>query len=149
MLVLGMSSLFIGILANQFHGKGIRWKILLLSLPGASNQTDWATVSVDSAFFLFLQQEAVFVDTRHREDFQVDHIPDAITLPFFEFFDHTDLFHDRERNAVYILYDLERNSKNVRLMARQLARNGFTRVFVMRGGFVEWLDKKYPVERGG
>lgn len=70
MVILGMSSLVIGILANQFHSKGIRWRILLLSLPGASNQVGWTTISVDSAFFLFLQQEAVFIDTRHREDFE-------------------------------------------------------------------------------
>ena len=146
--ILIMGSLFVGILVNQVQNKGIHWKILLLSLPSTSNPTGLTYVSTDSAFFGYLQQEAVFVDIRLCDDFEIDHIPGALSQPVFDFFNHTDLFEPRERDAKVILYDLERNSKNVRLMARQLVKEGFKNVFIMRGGFVEWLDKTYPVEKG-
>lgn len=146
--ILGLGALVVGILSNQFHSQGIKWKILQLSVPTLSGQSQWTYVSVDSAFFLFLQQEDEFIDIRIRDDFEIDHIPNAHSLPFFEFFDTPQKFSQQDKSTTYILYDLERNSKTVRLMARQLIKESFDSVYVMRGGFVEWLDKTYPVEGG-
>jgi len=141
--------LFVGILVNQFHGQGIRWRILLLSVPTGSKQTEVAHVSVDSAFTLFTQSSAVFVDIRLREDFEIDHIQGALPLPLFDFFTNPAPFKRKNRDATYILYDFERHSKKVRLTARQLSKYGFKKVIVLHGGFAEWLERSLPVESGG
>jgi len=141
--------LIVGILVNQFHGQGIRWRILLLSIPVGSKQAEWAHVSADSAFALFTQNAAVFVDIRPGEDFDIDHIPEALPLPFFDFFNHPAPFKRKNKDATYVLYDFERHSKRVRLTARQLSKCGFKKVFVLYGGFAEWLDKSFPVKSGG
>jgi len=148
MSALGAASLFLGILMNQYIAQGIRWPLLALSVTDTSRQIGWAYTSTDSAFALFLQKEAVFVDIRPDSDFAVDHIPDALSAPFFTFFHNRSLFQKLNKDSVYLLYDLERNSKNVRLMARRLVKDGFKQTFVLRGGYVEWLDKTYPVELG-
>ena len=88
------------------------------------------------------------MDIRPDSDFAVDHIPDALSVPFFTFFHNRSLFQKLNKDSVYLLYDLERNSKNVRLMARRLVKDGFKQTVVLRGGYVEWLDKTYPVELG-
>ena len=133
---------------NQFHEQGIRWRILALSLSINSNQSGWTTISTDSAFSSFLQEQAAFIDIRPEEDYNTDHIPGAISLPFFPFFKKPDLFQNRDKDTIVILYDLERNSKKVRMLGRQLHSMGFKQVKVLRGGYVEWLDKGYTVEKG-
>ena len=102
-IVVALGALFVGILVNQFHNEGIRWNILLLSVPELSRQSEWTTVSTDSAFFLFLQQEVCFIDIRHGDDFEIDHIPGSISLPFFDFFKNTELMAGRDIEADYIL----------------------------------------------
>ena len=147
-IVIALGALFVGILVNQFHNNGIRWNILLLSLPEFSHQPEWTTVSTDSAFFLFLQQEVCFIDIRHQDEFEIDRIPGSISLPFLDYFDNTDLMDDRDRESAYILYDFQRHSKSIRLVAKQLVKDGFRHIYVMQGGYIEWLDRKYPVEGG-
>ena len=148
LIVLGLGSLLIGIIVNGFHSRGIHWKILLLSLPGLSQQAGWHFVSSDEAFASFLQDHVIFVDSRPRDDYEIDHIPGARSVPFFDYFRNPAMMNQEDAEARYILYDQERNSRQVRLLARQLARDGYRQVTVMRGGFVEWLYKGYPSEKG-
>jgi rhodanese-related sulfurtransferase len=148
LLMLSLCALCVGIAVNQFHTRGIRWQILLLSLPWASSQSGWAYMSTDSAFVAFLQHEAVFIDMRSADDYEIDHIPGALSLSFFEFFDRSSFVKHQDKNAKYILYDFERNSKPVRLMARQMAKYRFQSVSVLRGGLSEWLYRSFPVEQG-
>ncbi len=147
-IAIALGALIVGILVNQFHNQGIRWNILLLSLPEFSGTSEWTAVSTDSAFFLFLQQEACFIDIRRQDEFEIDRIPGSISLPFFDYFENTDLMNGRDRESAYILYDFKRHSKSVRLVAKRLVKEGFRHIYVMQGGYIEWLDRKYPVEGG-
>ena len=141
-------ALVVGIAVNQLHRNGIQWRVLILSIPMSGLDKDWNYVSTDSCFSVFLSGEAVFVDTRSRQDFEIDHVPGAISVPFFEFVNDIDRIEAWDKDDVTILYDLERYSKTARLMARQLVKEDFQNVSIMRGGYVEWLDRMYPVERG-
>ena len=139
----------VGIVVNQLHRNGIQWRVLILSIPMSGLDKDWNYVSTDSCFSVFLSEEAVFVDIRPRQDFEIDHVPGAFSVPFFEFFNDIDRIKTWDKDDVTILYDLERHSRTARLMARQLVKEGFRNVSIMQGGFVEWLDRMYPVERSG
>jgi len=141
-------SFVLGIAVNQIHPEGISWRLLSLTLLENGESAGWTYTSVDSAFGLFLASKAHFVDTRPSSSFTIDHIPGAMSLPFRDVFRNGGQLSGDDKTETLILYDLERNAKQVRLVARQLTREGFITVLVMRGGFVEWLDKTYPVERG-
>ncbi len=141
-------SLILGVVVNQMHPEGIAWRLLSLTLTGTGESRGWTYTSVDSSFGLFLAGDAQFVDTRPGTSFTLDHIPGAVGLPFHDLFQDKNSMSVEDKAKTLILYDLERNSNKVRLVARQLTREGFSTVLVMRGGFVEWLDKTYPVERG-
>jgi rhodanese-related sulfurtransferase len=147
-LTVAFIALAVGVVVNQLHRNGIQWRVLILSIPMSGLDKDWNYVSTDSCFSAFLSGEAVFVDIRSRQDFEIDHVPDAISVPFFDFFNDIDRIETWDKDDVTILYDLERHSKTARLMARQLVKEGFQHVSIMRGGFVEWLDRMYPVEQG-
>ena len=47
-----------------------------------------------------------------------------------------------------ILYDFDPSDQTVRGMARYANRRGIQQVFVLHGGFSEWLQMAYPVEKG-
>jgi rhodanese-related sulfurtransferase len=145
-VAIGLVSLFIGIIVNQFLNQGIPLRVLMLSIPGKSGWKHYQTATADSAFFHFLEESAVFVDIRPQKDFDMDHVPGALSLPFREFFAEPSLFKDQDRETTYILYDAELNSRPVRLMGRQLEKMGFQNILILRGGFIEWLDRTFPVE---
>jgi rhodanese-related sulfurtransferase len=147
-VLIGLISMLTGIVVNQLSDQGIRFRMLMLSLPGRSGWNHFATTTADSAFFCFLEGSHIFVDVRTEKDFNIDHVPDALSLPFRSFFNTPSLFEDQDRSAAYILYDAEINSRSVRLVGLQLQKMGFKQILILRGGFIEWLDRTFPVEGG-
>ena len=89
------------------------------------------------------------MDIRPKDEFDIDHVPGAFALPFYEFFENPEQSEDFYRDSVYILYGSERYSKRVRLVARQLGKLGFENIHIMFGGYIEWLDRGYSTESGG
>ena len=147
MAAVALGALVVGIIVNAYHPRGIRWEILKLSLPWTSDD-GWSHVSADSAFSMFLGGDATFIDVRSRDDYRLDHIQGALSLPFFEDFTRPELLERLDAQGTIILYDLERNASAPRLIARYLARKEFVSVHVIRGGYIEWLDMTFPVETG-
>ncbi len=148
LVTVGLSTLILCVLINQFHGEGIRWKVLMVSLPLVSNDDGWQYASTDSCFAVHLQQSADFIDVRDSESFEIDHVPGAFSMPFQKLFDGPSTWEERDRETTLILYDELRHSKRARLAARYLSHMGFHHVVVLRGGYIEWLDRTFPVEAG-
>ena len=147
-ILIGLMSLLVGVVLNQLISQGMRWRMLMLSIPGKAGWKHYNTTTVDSAFFCFLEKTHTFVDIRSKKDFDIDHVPEALSLPFRDFFNSPALFEDQDRDAEYILYDAEINSRPVRLVSQQLEKMGFTNILILRGGFIEWLDRTFPVQGG-
>lgn len=147
MAILGAGTLIIGILINQYNTRGIPWRLLLASVPISHHSNGWTFVSPDSALLLYTQKKALFIDVRDKEDFELDHIGSAVSLPFIEFYKRPSKFKDWNIDKNYILYSFGTTSRHDELAAGQLARSGFRNVFILHGGFGIWLEKNYPVER--
>src|SRR4030042_1515827 len=146
-LITGCTALILGFLVNQVHPRGIGWRLLLLSVDAQSRREAWNPISADSAFVHFMMRTAVFIDIRPGEEFALDHIPGARSVPFHDFFRHP--FIGREREGVLVLYAFEPMSTRPRLVAQQLGKMGYTGVMFIRNGFSEWLERGFPTERGG
>lgn len=144
----GFGTLCLGILFNQFQPEGIRWQVLTLSLPSASSDSGWQYASTDSCFFIHLQHTAKFIDVRDSESFTIDHVPGAMSIPFQSLFDDKTMIINLDRTQDVIIYDELRHSKRAKLSARYFFHMGFENVIVMRGGYIEWLDRTFPVETG-
>ena len=147
-LILGSLSLLIGTLVNQFHNRGIRWHILQLTMTTLPGGLECVTISADSAFFQFIQESAVFIDVRTSDEFGVDHIPGALSLPFFSFFNNPDQFKKKDKNTTYILYCFKSDCYHAMLMANHLERSEFNNVMILKHGFSAWLEMDYPNEQG-
>lgn len=145
MALLVTLSFFVGGIVNLFHPQGIPPALLLTSIK---THGPWHRISPDSAFALFTQNQALFLDIRPQKDYRIEHIPNAISLPFFEFFQNLKKFKKNyPKEKTYILYGDESTMHQARLMASQLDQLGFKKVATMYGGLPLWLEIGYPIEK--
>ncbi len=140
--------LLLGLVINQVHPRGIRLPVLISSLVLNSSQQGWRPISADSSFVLYMQKSAHFFDIRSREQFKLDHLKGARSLPFYEFMIHPEDFDLPEKESVIILYDFPPHSPKAPLMIRQLESRGYKEVFFLRNGYSQWLEYGFPIEKG-
>ncbi len=85
--------------------------------------------------------ELILVDVREPDAFRLGNIPNSVNIPrgILEFDIYSKFPHIRLDDEI-ILYD--RTGKDLApLSAEQLMRIGFTRVFVLEGGWKNWIEK--------
>jgi rhodanese-related sulfurtransferase len=146
-ILLGIIALLIGLLTNQIQSNGIPWELLSHTLAMMGKSPSYNTLSADSTFFLFIQGETVMIDTRSSEAFLQDHIPRALSLPFYTYFSHPERYQLPDPNKQIILYCFEPECQQARLMAGHLTR-WYPQVSVLRGGLASWIEMGFPVTRG-
>ncbi|MEE2960382.1 MAG: rhodanese-like domain-containing protein [Myxococcota bacterium] len=86
-------------------------------------------------------EKFVFIDARPPSDYKIDHIKDAISLPFY----------DAERcapslpsNAWYVTYCACPHNESQHA-AEALEKAGFKNVWVLDEGYLEWKKRGYPI----
>lgn len=149
MAVLGLAALLLGMAWNQAHPQGLGWRLLWLTLSDPPRSAAWTPLATDSAFALFIQGSAEFIDIRDPQAFALDHIPGAESRPFFDFFHGKDPAEWPSRDQTLVLYDFETNSRRAPLMVWACQKKGYRSVFFLRNGFKDWLDYGFPVQTGG
>ncbi len=143
--LLGLS-LALGVAVNQFHPNGIRWPLLQPRWNSADAKAAVRFISADSAFVLHLQGNINFIDVRPEEEYQIDRIPGAVSLPLIKFYQSPQMLEQLDPGKPAILYCFEPGCKEVNTLAKELAHRQFREVLILYGGFSEWLEKGYPVE---
>ena len=146
-IFVGFLTIVTSVIVNRFHPQGIRLHELALIFP-TSYSTEIQTVSVDSALIFMFEETAIFLDIRPPDQYAIDHIPTAISLPFKGVSPSKS---DRLKNIEtkpWILYDFQTNSKQAKYLFKRLKKKNAGRVYLLEGGFAEWLEKRYPLELG-
>lgn len=101
-------------------------------------------VSVDDVKKAFdAKQDFILVDARPPSDFAVEHIVGAVNVPYFEVDKHLSKLPKDKWIVTYCACP----HAEAEQAARELAKNGYTKVKVMDEGYFGWVDKKYPVEK--
>lgn len=134
-------------LVNVVHPQKIAWS-LLLPWGQVENQSPIVFISADSAYMLFVEDEAVFVDVRDTADYQLDHIPGAVSLTLMQYYHQPDRIARWERELPYVFYCFEAGCPEAEQLAEEFARSGFSRLMILYEGYAEWLARQYPVEKG-
>jgi rhodanese-related sulfurtransferase len=147
MIIIGFGSLCVGILFNQVNRHGIRWHVLMYSLRRISHQQNFNYISADSAYALHIEGRGRFIDIRSYDDFLLDHIPGALSAPYFEILKRPDLLQYKSDDMAVVCYGFNPEDRKVRQVADLLKRKGFSKVFVLYGGFAEWIEMGYPVAK--
>jgi rhodanese-related sulfurtransferase len=88
----------------------------------------------------------VLVDCRRETEFDQEHIPDAINLPFAQVStDHSIL----RQYDVIIVYGARYNDPVALGMSKRLLELGHKDVRTLRGGLEAWIAAGYPVDGEG
>jgi cytochrome c oxidase cbb3-type subunit 3 len=113
--------------------------------PEPDFSSDTPYVSVDELKQAYDQgANMVILDARPAQDYQMDHISGAISMPFYEVEDrHSELPRD-----TWIVTYCACPRAEAEEAARILRDNGFTKVKVLYDGYFEWLGRDYPVTQG-
>lgn len=121
--------------------------------PAAKDAVDFADVaksndklfvSVDDVKKAFdAKQDFILVDARPPSDFAVEHIVGAVNVPYFEVDKHLSKLPKDKWIVTYCACPHAEAEE----AARQLTKNGYTKVKVMDEGYFGWVDKKYPIEK--
>jgi rhodanese-related sulfurtransferase len=149
MVILGIGALFIGVFVNQILTQGVKWSVLLLSLPGSSSMKDLTTISVDSAMALSFEKRVIFVDVRPEEEYEIDRIQGAKSVPFEKILKGVEQIEFLDKKQPMILYCFDSDCKKAYMAARYLIKKKFREVMILREGFAGWLERNFPVEVGG
>ena len=113
---------------------------MLALLVSCSEQATYTDVTVEEAQEIIDQQEVVVLDVRTVEEYNSSHIPDALLIPVSELESRLDELNPSDRILVYCKSGV-RSAK----AAGILVDNGFTCVFNMEGGIIEWQAHSFPV----
>jgi rhodanese-related sulfurtransferase len=104
-------------------------------------------IDIDTLKYLVESGEALLLDARTAADFNLGHLPGALSLPVYEFdrtFKDVEDLLDKEKTI--ITYCSSVTCIDSTLLAKKLYRSGFQNIFVYRGGFEEWTESDNPVE---
>jgi rhodanese-related sulfurtransferase len=145
-VLIGTAAMICGFSINQFLAEGLNWRLLRLTLNPQGRQQAWQPISADSAFFMHSTGDAVFVDIREQEAYEVDHIPGALSIPFHQFFKDPAPLLSGDPRRPHILYCQEAFCRRDRLMVQALQSHGFTSVYFIRNGYLKWLEYGFPVD---
>lgn len=138
--------MILGFIANQMLSGGIKWPVLALAFPWTGSDADVEKITCDSTFFML--DDLCVVDVRPEEEYNIDHIPGAVSLPFLTLYDSPEMIDSWNRTQTLVLYCFKPTCKETMMMSDKLKRMGFKNILVLQEGFAGWLEREYPVALG-
>jgi rhodanese-related sulfurtransferase len=102
-------------------------------------------VNAAEAFALYQTEEAVFVDSRDREDYERDHIPGAINVPMREWAEvWPEMESQLPREGLLVLYCYGAHCGLSTRQGKRLLALGYSNLRVLDYGWSEWTKAEYP-----
>lgn len=144
------TALLLGLMINLLHPKGISFRILFHpSLFLRQNLAgEYHIISADSALILLDQSMVEFLDIRTADDYHLDHIPGAHHLSFNHLLSGFTADIGIQSDVKVIIYDQEGEMEQLKLAAISLQQAGYRNIYLLFGGYLNWLQKGYSVEQG-
>ena len=146
MLAIIILSLAVGLFTNILRSDRIPILSQDMTLADDLDEVSGQPVAVTLAQAKSLFDKGVlFVDARGDEYFADGHIQNAWNSGFFmELMFKLDSLQSRDDGVV--LYCSDDDCGSSEQLANDLYNEGFTKLFVFKGGWLEWNESGYPVE---
>lgn len=149
-ILLVLISILIGIGSNILSSKPLPWFAVELSVVEdveiKSNEPILAAISIEQAK-LFFDDEVLFVDARDEGYFEAGHIKGAMKNIFL----YELIFNIEEKqnkDTPLVVYCGDPGCGDSEQLAYDLKDSGFTKLYVFKGGWLEWSKASYPSEVG-
>lgn len=111
----------------------------------ANNPANFPRISVADAKKLYANGQAVFVDVRSNEQYQLGHIKGAMSIPGSQLVRRFNEVTPRKTVITYCACSAEQSSGRA---AADLIAHGVKNVFALKGGWHEWKTEGLPTATG-
>jgi rhodanese-related sulfurtransferase len=98
-------------------------------------------VTTAQAIQMINQQKALFIDVREKDEFEKEHIADAVNMPVSTLNDAQVKQKDKAKPIIIVCASGQR----ARAAVKQLKAKGFSDLYVLKGGINEWKAAKLPL----
>jgi rhodanese-related sulfurtransferase len=116
----------------------------LLNVPKTEAQS-FPRMSIDDAFKLYRNNQAVFIDVRSNEQFTYGHIKNGLSIPGSQLIKRFREVPSQKTIITYCACSAEQSSGRA---AADLIAHGVKNVFALKGGWTEWKAKGHPTAVG-
>ena len=156
LLFLLFSAVIIALPFNWFSPFGIalmgQWETSK-GVVTAISKTDSVSASIEINNPVMIKQivqkkEKIILDVRHRESYNQGHLPSALSFPLIEFDDGIgQLLSSINRQSALLVYCSSFECTDSHTFADRLKNLGFIDVKVFSGGFRQWQEMGYEIEK--
>ena len=149
-VILLVVSILLGLAYNAITGKGIFGPTTPPSTttPADGSTTSSEIISLEQAKQLFDAADALFIDTRHAFDFQLDHIPGALNIPLKEAETLVSSFTEPRDRTIVVYCDGAECNSSLEVGALFIMQ-GYSDVRIFFSGWRSWKDMGYEMEGTG
>lgn len=110
-------------------------------------------ISAEEARLKLDSEKGVFIDTRSAQEYAAGHIPGALNIPAhpesISMSKVRDHFKKLGGPVELVLYCDGDNCSSSEVLARRLFGMGYQRhLYIITGGYPEWIGSDYPVDEG-
>ncbi|MCX8011384.1 MAG: rhodanese-like domain-containing protein [Ignavibacteria bacterium] len=138
-------SFVLGSLFNFVSPRGVKFFSSSPVVLENSSTLGVSDISIKKALELLYYKQAVFIDARNPENYEQEHLPDAINIPYREFDNHIEKVFSLPKDTIIVTYCEGINCNMSHELAKNLAQFGFKKVYVMKEGISEWSRNSYPL----
>jgi rhodanese-related sulfurtransferase len=93
---------------------------------------------------LMYDKKYIFVDARDEKDFNEGHIQGAVNVPYHNLEQYKSRLNQFSKSQVLVIYCSAGCDVSIDL-AYALVKEGFSKLYIFRGGWDEWKSAGYPV----
>lgn len=141
----------------SFFGLGLNFSLLKMFWRGGFRQgfvslekyPSLSFITLEEAEELFVQSQAIFVDSRPRLQYLEGHILGAINIPYDEFNEAEVLKGGQlSFDKTLVVYCDASECQSSLALSKALNKMGFTEIMIFFGGWEEWKKRGLPTESG-
>jgi rhodanese-related sulfurtransferase len=108
--------------------------------------TEPKAVTLDQAYKLF-NSGVLFIDARDEADYVLGHISNSINIPFDDFDNHKQKLEKLSKEKPMVVYCAGTDCDLSHLLAILLFEKGYKQVYVFFGGWNEWSEANYSIDK--
>ncbi len=124
------------------------WIVVLVLLITVQAKLLLARVSkatINAAVQMVNKQDGIFVDIRTPDNFSKGHIANSVNVTAIEIKAGKLNRIDKKKEKPVIIVGKDKLDTDSFNSARELKKNGYTQVFILEGGIIEWSAANLPL----
>ena len=114
---------------------------MIIATVISSQITNASAITTTQAVQIVNQKKGVFVDVRGEADYTKGHIADSVNLPGSNLLEGALTMKDKQKPVIVV----SANGQGTLPLTKQLQENGFSEVYILKGGIQKWQEAKLPL----